>query len=152
MHKLPIAALAISATMLISGCDNPAPTKVAAKKVAVAPPAASVPSIDDKTVVSICKAAIAELNGHSPKIMKAGPMTAGIVSISYRRPDDGKAWTNECKIEGERIFWRTVDGAPGRWRIDPADEILTFKIEGKVVEIKTTYSDGSTASNKQPLI
>ena len=100
---------------------------------------------------SICKAAIAELFGHSPRIMKTAPF-GGVTRVLYRRPDDGKLWTNDCKLEGDRIMWRSVDVVPGRWRNDPADEVLTFKVTGKSVELLTTYSDGSTATATQPLL
>ena len=100
---------------------------------------------------SVCKAAIAELFGHSPRIMKTAPF-GGVMRVLYRRPDDGKLWTNDCKLEGDRILWRSVDVVPGRWRNDPADEVLTFKITGKSVELLTIYSDGSMASAKQPLL
>lgn len=100
---------------------------------------------------SVCKAAIAELFGHSPKIMKTAPFQ-GVTRVLYRRPDDGKLWTNDCKLQGHQIMWRSVDVIPGRWRDHPADEVLTFKVTGHTVLIQTTYSDGSTATNEQPLL
>ena len=101
---------------------------------------------------SICKAAIAELFGHSPKIMKTAPFTGGVTRVLYRRPDDGKLWTNDCKLDGPQVMWRSVDVIPGRWRNHPADEVLTFRVTGRTVLIQTTYSDGSTTTNEQPLL
>lgn len=118
--------------------------------------AESVVLIDSKTGISICKAAIAELFGHSPKIMKSAPHDSGIVRISYRRPDDGKGFKNDCQLQGNRIMWRGVDispgTGPGRWRNHPDDEVLTFRIKGSEVELTTTYSDGSSATEMQPLL
>ena len=107
-------------------------------------------------VASICKAGIAELFGHSPKIMKAAPQGGGIVRISYKRPYDGKLFRNDCQVQGNRIMWRGFDirpgSGPGRWRNDPADEVLTFTVAGRSVKLLTTYSDGSTATATQPLL
>lgn len=115
-----------------------------------------VPPIDAKAATSVCKAGIAELFGHSPKIMKAVPLGNGIVRISYKRPDDGKPFKNDCQLQGNRIMWRGVDispsSGPGRWRNRSDDEILTFRIKGKSVELTTTYSDGSSATETQPLL
>lgn len=112
--------------------------------------------IDAKTGISVCKAAIAELFGHSPRIMKAAPQENGIVRISYKRPDDGKLFKNDCQLHGNRIMWRGVNvspgSGPGRWRTHHDDEVLTFKVKGKSVELTTTYSDGSSATETQPLI
>lgn len=112
--------------------------------------------VDSQTAISICKAAIAELFGHSPKIMKATPQGSSIIRISYKRPDDGKLFKNDCQIQGNRIMWRGVDigsgTGPGRWRNNPADEVVTFNIVGKSIKILTTYSDGSVVSANQPLL
>lgn len=113
-------------------------------------------SLTADEVASICKAGIAELFGHSPKIMKAARQGSGIIRISYKRPDDGKLFKNDCQVQGDRIMWRGFDispgSGPGRWRNDPADEVLTFTVTGHSVELLTTYSDGSTATATQPLL
>lgn len=96
----------------------------------------------------ICRAGIAAEFGRSHKIMKATMQDDGLVRVSYRRPDDNKLWKSDCKVEGDRIVWRTVDAfgdnGPGRWRTTADDDVLTFKIEGKAVT--TNSSDGSSAS------
>ena len=98
----------------------------------------------------VCRAAIAYLNGHSPAIMKVKSTTEASVVVRYNRPDDRKAWTNECRFSGDRVVWRTIGAfggsEPGRWRETPDDEDVRFSIEGTKVTIKTTYSDGSSGS------
>jgi len=118
-------------------------------------PATASTSVSPSLTKSICKAAVAEINGRSPSIMKVTPIADGILRISYNRPDDGKLWKSDCKLEGNRIMWRSVDlspgSGPGRWRNHPDDEVLTYAIKGNKVDIKTTWSDGSVSTGSQPL-
>lgn len=156
--------------LLLPGCSSPAPqpkqeearpsaadlakadADIGVKPVKTEP----VAPIDAKAAISVCKAGIAQLFGHSPKIMKAVPLGNGIVRISYKRPDDGKPFKNDCQLQGNRIMWRGVDispsSGPGRWRNRSDDEILTYRLKGKSVELTTTYSDGSSATEAQPLL
>jgi hypothetical protein len=103
----------------------------------------TTPAPSPALLASICKAGIAETFGHSPSIMKVLSNEGGIVRIRYNRPDDGKRWTNDCRVEGNRIIWRTVDAfpgdGPGIWRTRPSDEILTFEIKGKRIVLNTEY-------------
>lgn len=84
------------------------------------------------------------MNGHPPRIVEVVSSTGGIVRVRYTRPADGRVWTNECRIEGGRIIWRTVDAfgpgsGLGRWRTDPRDEVFTYSIAGDRVSITTTF-------------
>ena len=99
----------------------------------------------------VCRAAIADLNGQDPSITKVVSEDAGTIRIRYTRPSDGKVWTNDCRIEGDRIVWRTVNAfgagsGEGRWRSDPADEVLTYRAQGDRVTITTTFSGEEPAS------
>jgi hypothetical protein len=98
----------------------------------------------------VCRAAIADLNGHSPEIVSVTSATDDSIVVSYVRPDDGKEWTNECRFEGNRVIWRTIGAFggsdPGRWRDAPLDEVITFTVQDASVTITTTYSDGSSGS------
>lgn len=165
MKSLFSGPLILAVTMALPACSDPVPQpRPQEAKPSVADLAKAdadmgvVPSKVEPTkpltpakTASICKAAIAELFGHSPKIMKTAPFQ-GVTRVLYRRPDDGKLWTNDCKLEGDRIMLRSVDVIPGRWRNDPADEVLTFKVTGHTVLMQTTYSDGSATTNEQPLL
>lgn len=99
----------------------------------------------------VCRAGIAALNGHSPGIMKASVGGEDTIRITYARPDDGKIWKNECRIEGDRLVWRTVDAfgpgsGTGRWRTHPADEVISYRVDGDKVTITMRYEDGSETS------
>ena len=161
MRKAGTIAIALALSACSDSTPQPSPqearpsaadlAKADADMGVVASKAEPTKPLTPAETVSVCKAAIAELFGHSPRIMKTAPFQ-GVTRVLYRRPDDGKLWANDCKVDGDRIMWRSVDVVPGRWRNDPADEVLTFKVTGKSVELLTTYSDGSGASAKQPLL
>lgn len=100
----------------------------------------------------VCRAAVADINGHPPAIVRI--VTAGLdtVRVSYRRPSDGSRWTNECRFDGDRVIWRTVDAfgpgsGLGRWRIDPMDEVITYSIRGTRIGITTTYPGEAPSTN-----
>ncbi|UOO89158.1 hypothetical protein LVJ82_17205 [Vitreoscilla massiliensis] len=109
----------------------------------VAPPVVSKPVFSD---IEICKATNAILFGRDVKIMKVANEKDLI--IYYLRPNDNSKWSNQCKIEGNSIVWRSVqpDGSFGRWRTDAEDEKLSFVIEGDKITITKQYSDGSNSA------
>ena len=164
------AAATIAMALALSGCSDPVPrsspqdanpsatdlAKADADLGVVPAKAEPIKALNAHEIVSVCRAGMAELFGHPPKIMKASPQKGGIVRISYKRPDDGKRFKNDCQLQGNRIMWRGYDidpgSGPGRWRNNPADEILTYRIKGRSVELTTTYSDGSSPTASQPLL
>lgn len=103
--------------------------------------------LDSEDQGRVCRAAIADINGQSPEIIKVKSNSQGQIVVRYNRPSDGKAWTNECKFEGDRVIWRTIGAfggsEPGRWRDSGYDETITFQIDGSDITIFTVYSDGS---------
>ncbi|KAK0336423.1 hypothetical protein LTR94_008937 [Friedmanniomyces endolithicus] len=135
--------------LLLPGCSSPAPQP---KQEEARPSAADLTRADaDIGVKPVKTEPVAPIDAKA-----ATSVWGGIVRISYKRPDDGKLFKNDCQLQGNRIMWRGVDispgSGPGRWRNHPDDEILTFKIKGKSVELTTTYSDGSSATETQPLL
>jgi len=83
--------------------------------------------------------------------MKIVEGSSGTVRIRYVRPSDGKLWTNDCRVDGDRILWRTVNAfgagsGEGRWRDDSADEVLTYAIDGDQITITTTFPGEEPAS------
>ena len=100
----------------------------------------------------ICRTFNADMGGYDPKIVKVISNTGEIARTRYARPDDGKIWTTECRLKGNRILWRTVDAdgprsGLGRWRDGPSDENITFELAGESILIRTTWLDGSTNAN-----
>lgn len=79
--------------------------------------------------------------GRDPKIIKVTKQDKGIVYLYYVRRDDGTKWSYRCKIEGSKVVWASDTG---RWRTDPLDERITYRINGKLLEIIQSYSDGSS--------
>lgn len=101
-------------------------------------------ALSDADQARVCRAAIADMNGHPPSIVRVISQREGIARLRYRRPADGKAWTNECRVDGDRVIWRTVDAfgpgsGLGRWRTHAADETVQFSIDGSRVTITTTF-------------
>jgi len=93
------------------------------------------------TEAHICKAGIGTLMGRDPKIIKVTKQDKGIVYLYYVRRDDGTKWSYRCKIESSKVVWASDTG---RWRTDPLDERITYHINGKLLEITQSYSDGSS--------
>lgn len=134
-----------------AGGDAAQRSDPAAPNVSTTSDGSTAPALSVSDIGRVCRAAVAALNGHKPAIMKVVSTEGGLVRVRYSRPSDGKVWTNECRIDGERVIWRTVDAfgagsGAGRWRTDPADETVTYKLEGPTVQITTSYSDGSAST------
>jgi hypothetical protein len=113
-----------------------------------APPATQLSEADQSRV---CRTAIADMNGHPPSIVRVVSSHDGVVRVRYTRPSDRRIWTNECRIEGSRVVWRTVDAFGsgsgfGRWRTDPRDEVFTYSIAGSRISITTTFPGGSPST------
>lgn len=139
----------------LSGCgandlQNTVNQNDSGNSVSVASPS-TAPNLTSAQLASVCKAAIAETFAQPLKIMKIASNEGGIVRVRYNRPSDGKRWTNDCRVEGERIIWRTVDAfkgdGPGVWRTRPEDEVTTFRIDGGNVNIITKYPDNAPTSS-----
>ena len=112
---------------------------------------ADVP-ISSKDRARICRTFDADMGGYDPKIVKVVADNGSIVRTRYARPDDGKLWTTECRLDGKRIVWRPVDAdgprsGLGRWRNGPSDETITFDLRGESVVIRTNWQDGSSSTN-----
>ena len=107
----------------------------------------AAPSLAASDLSRVCRAAIAAMNGHKPRILKVMSNKDGVVRIRYARPSDGKLWKNDCRVSGNQVEWRPVDAeGPGsgesRWRSSDYGEKVTYKIKGRKVEITTHYPDG----------
>lgn len=137
---------ALLCSLSLVGCERPtqvasdAPTSRVAETNAMATPSAV---IDPAKAALICKAGIAKLFQQPATSMKAAPMVGGIIRVSYRRSSDNTLWTNDCRLEGNRILWRAVDINPGsgpcRWRDDPVDGRVTYSVKGDEIIVEETF-------------
>lgn len=111
----------------------------------------------DTLHAKISKATIAALMGRKPATMNVKNYSPDTIwQVSYVRESDGTAWKYLCKFEGKKVIWTGL-GTPsdpqkiGRGRDHPADEVITYAIEGDEVTILQTFSSGSTLTNKYTL-
>ena len=93
----------------------------------------------------ICKATAAMSFGRDYKIMKLDKVDAnGVAYVHYIRSLDNTRWAIKCRLEGDRVIWASNNpDSTGRWRNDPADETITYSINGKKLNLTQVYSDGS---------
>jgi hypothetical protein len=104
------------------------------------------------TVGQICKAASAAMFGRDHKIMKLDKVESGIAYVHYIRQDDDTSWAIKCKLIGDQVMWASDNpDSSGRWRNDPADDVVKYSIDGNKITITEIYSDGSRSSNSYPL-
>lgn len=93
----------------------------------------------------ICKATAAMTFGRDYKIMKLDKVDVeGIAYVHYNRPSDNSRWAIKCRLEDDRVLWASDNpDSLGRWRNHPADEVITYSINGNKLNLKQVYSDGS---------
>lgn len=111
--------------------------------VAGYPLAASAAAPPNFSQPQICRAAIGAIMGRDPKIIKVDKVEAGTVYVGYIRPTDGSAWNQRCMFNGTRVIWATETG---RWRDDPADEVISYAATQTTLTIQQKFSDGSSSS------
>lgn len=122
---------------------NEAVANVAAPEAPATIPAEE-PALAAADLARVCRAAMAMLNGHKPAIIHVTQRGAALVRVEYRRPDDGELWKSECRTQGDRVIWRTIDAfgpgsGMGRWRENPADEVIRFSLDRDKVTISLSY-------------
>lgn len=83
--------------------------------------------------------------GRSPATMKTTKKDQGVVHFYYTRKNDGTKWSYRCKLDGARIIWASDTG---RWRNDPRDEVISYRINNDVLEIIQSFSDGTTLNER----
>ena len=126
--RLPAAAAyAAGMTLVVAGIAQ-------SQNVRAAEPAGIDPT-------RVCKAAIAAIMHRDPGSISASGPTAGSVRLRYIRDTDGTPWAYRCRLEGDRVIWASDTG---RWRTDPADDVIHFSANATSVTITEKYSDGSS--------
>ena len=150
--KVQSALLVASLAAAFASCGKPSDREATSTSPASAEPSPAV-VLGDNDLGRVCRAAVAALNGRDPAIIKVERVADGVAHVGYARPDDGKVWKNQCRVEGNRVIWASVDlngpgSGPGRWRTDAEDEVVTYVLDGGTVKVKITYSDGSAEPEK----
>lgn len=104
---------------------------------------------------SICRAVIATLMHKNVRSIVCSGHSGNEYSLEYIREEDRTLWKNACKIEGNSVIWSycgstTEPDFKGRWRTDPQDEKVTYKIETESLSliIYVQYPDGSVTEKK----
>ena len=92
------------------------------------------------------------MNGQSPDIVEVVSTDADVVRLRYVRPSDGKVWSNDCRLSGNRMVWRMIDvngpgTGPGRWRESVEDEVVTYAANGSAITVTTAFA-GEAANSK----
>lgn len=147
MANLARALIIASFATAPAGCGKS--SNVSPPEAAARPEITSAVTLSDGDFGRVCRAAVAALNGRDPAIIKVERIENGIAHVGYVRPNDGKVWKNQCRVDGNRVVWASVDlngpgTGPGRWRTDAEDEVVTYAVRANTVTVRITYSDGST--------
>jgi len=96
------------------------------------------------TEQEVAKYIIATIMDQSPSIIKSRK-SGSAYSVWYIRPDYGKKFEYEVRINHPNAVWRT---AGGRWRDGQYDEKITFSEQGNSLVVKQIFSNGSQNSKQ----
>lgn len=77
---------------------------------------------------------------HQPKEIIKVFKTDEYFQVSYIRPSDNQVFDYKVKIESNVILWANL---AGRWRNDPRDEKITYRIENEKLIIIQDFGGGS---------
>lgn len=106
----------------------------------------------EANVGQICKAAAASMFGRDHKIMKLDKIQSDVAYVHYIRKDDSTRWAIKCKLIDDQVMWASNNpDSSGRWRNDPADSVVKYKVDGNKLTISEVYSDGSSTSDTYQL-
>lgn len=109
---------------------------VAAKEASVVVAKASE-ELTDAVKGKVCRAAIANVMGRDPSIIRVLSNSDGITRVRYTR-DDGTVWTNECRVHPGNVEWRAIDGGRvGRWR---TEDTIRYRVDGSRITIEQFMS------------
>lgn len=108
-------------------------------------------SAADFSTADICRAAVSIEMSRPTKSMKVDE-PGSEPQISYRRPD-GDQFKYRCKIEGDRVIWRTFlndTKSWGRWRDSDSygDAVTTFAVKGNNLNLSNDQMGDKQFSNK----
>jgi hypothetical protein len=140
------AAVSILGALAVTACSDE--TSVPVRSVEKQPTCENtVEALTSEDRGRVCKASVAKLMGRDPSIMSVHHLGGGITRVSYNRPDDGKRWVSDCRVEGDTVVWADVEnGTRQRWRTHPMDEKIAYSMHDETIRICETFSDGSMSS------
>lgn len=143
MPAIPVQAQPTPAIQTTQGTPVLATSMMADRPVIAQPTAANgqpgaggsmaeaIPSYPPRrgiTTGRLCAAAVGAIMNRTEMQVGIDYESPTVARVGYKRAD-GIQWTYDCRFDGAHITWRAVeDGRPGRWRTDPADEVITYAI------------------------
>ncbi|WP_300001699.1 hypothetical protein [uncultured Cedecea sp.] len=105
------------------------------------------------TISQVCRATIAGLFGREVNTMKAVKTdTAGVYTVSYRRPADNQLFSFDCKLSGDYVIWRESGQYSNRWsgtRDVPFN--VAFMIDNSGLKISELYAGSDDISYRYTL-
>ncbi|WP_146000851.1 zinc ribbon domain-containing protein [Chimaeribacter arupi] len=108
-------------------------------------PATNIPPADTGkfTTQAICKAAIAGIMEREIKGMKvSAPNKSGVVYVSYKRQQDGKKFSYQCKLSDDYVIWSEKGNESDRWLGHGEVEVVVmFTVTGNDLTIFELYID-----------
>lgn len=141
------AKLALTGLLLLSGCgsNSEPPSDNLPPKMPLEGKPIAVTSATPSDKVRVCKSAIGATFGREPELMKTVKANDEFVRVSYIRYEDNTKWTYDCRINVDKVVWRSVEKetGEGRWRNDALDELIKFEATDTQVGVTITESDGS---------
>ena len=77
-----------------------------------------------------------------------------VVAVSWPAPVDGGRRSGECRVEGNRVFWRPTNlpsGQESSWMTGPDDPVLSYTIDDRDVVITQTFPEGGKSQTSASL-
>lgn len=126
--------LMIAAISLVAACGNSeTPAPVSSPEATPAPVTPQPVNLSTEEKHRVCRAAIAEIMGRSAQGIAIIADDGRTIRTRYTR-DDGKVWTNECRVGPTKVEWRMIEATyEGRWR---DEDTITYSINGDTVHVR----------------
>lgn len=139
-------------TVCLASCNQQVeePPASAVDEAAATPPVPTAPLLSGADLVRVCKGGIAFRNNRPVEGIDASNRE-GTVRLTYTRPDDGKFFAYDCRVDAAQVRYRMIDEAgpgsgPGVW--SGRGSTTTFEIKPDGVVYKDVFNDGSEVSKK----
>ena len=87
----------------------------------------------------------AGFEGQTANAIRVERNDGGVVAVSWPAPVDGGRRSGECRVEGDRVFWRPThlpSGQESSWMTGPEDPVVSYTIDDREVVITQTFPEG----------